>query len=321
MLNKITSKIQADAICTAILLGYSASNNRTFEYEKDKDKIEHENVQKKFKKLNVEITVSKSGNASKHPIIIAKNNRFTPEQIEGKNALIDAGITLNSLQSGINANNTYGAYIGGYEDVSKTILIGPSALEQYKPVYRQKDDIEISKAYEKAKNASNAAIKALKDTNAIILRRKNIRLDLIDEIKEDFINGSLFKSYHGMVQAMIKYATTSDNNSLIFEIAYGPNTNKVSSCFPCCTFMTSNNTPPTSTHLGRGDNWNIPNNCSSTMRNNWEENISDWFLKGKKILTKSNIDLLKEINNYIPELFLEALTYESSFISKINNVI
>ena len=147
MSNKIANKKTADAICTAIVLGYSAGNDRTFQYEKDEDKAAHEKVKKKFKCLGTEINVNKSNNASKHPIIVATTKRFTASQIEGKNALNTVGITLNSLQSGIQATNTYGAYIGGYEDVSKTVLIGPSKLEQYVPLYRSKDDSAVKESY------------------------------------------------------------------------------------------------------------------------------------------------------------------------------
>lgn len=67
------SQKSADALCTIIVLGYSADLSRvSFEYDKEKDKILYEAVQQKFRKLGVEITVGKSEEKSKFPLIVGK---------------------------------------------------------------------------------------------------------------------------------------------------------------------------------------------------------------------------------------------------------
>lgn len=309
----------ADKICTAIFLGYTlTSGQNTFQYEKPEDKLEHEQLQSRLSKLNVEIEVSQSTSVFKTPVIVAKTPKYTKEAIEGSEGLSTTGILLNSLEKAKEATDTYGAYIGGYDDVSKTVLIGPSNLEQYRPEYRSADDKEVKIAYDKCVKATNAAIKSLNESNIKALKNSDVKLDLISPIEEAFQAGHLFKSYHGMVQAIVKYDSSVDSSSLIFEVAYGPNTNKISSCFPCATFMTSNDTPPTSTHLGRGDNWNIPKSCSDNLRKKWEKNITNWYKAGIKKLPIQNVP---EDVNKIPAMFLEALTFEGSFMKKIKATI
>jgi hypothetical protein len=130
-----------------------------------------------------------------------------------------------------------------------------------------------------------------------------------------------------MIQAMVKYQTQIAK-SFLFEIELPTNINKISSCFPCCTYMTANGVPPSSTHLGRGDHWNIPSDASGNPpfgRTAWEGLINTWYQAGKKLLGNSTPAIFatafKALAAYeqgqIPAIFLEALTFEGNFTDKI----
>jgi hypothetical protein len=127
----------------------------------------------------------------------------------------------------------------------------------------------------------------------------------------------------------VKYKNNGDKSKFIFEIALGENTTKVSSCFPCSTFMAANDIPASSTHLGRGDNWNIPTDAYE-MRKNWEKQINLWYSTAKGLLqaksnAKTNNLLAMMANNHreqnVPAIFLEALTFERPFTERIKNTL
>lgn len=60
---------------------------------------------------------------------------------------------------------------------------------------------------------------------------------------------------HGMIQAIVKCYIRQRDGSRPFEIAVGPYTTKLASCFCCTLFMHAAEFPPSSTHLDRGESW------------------------------------------------------------------
>lgn len=153
------------------------------------------------------------------------------------------------------------------------------------------------------------------------------------EVEDEYKEGYLFKSYHGMIKAMTTFMPDfKRTENFFFEIALTSDTSKVSSCFPCSTFMYANNNLPTSTHLGRGDNWSIPDGAVYLKRP-WEEKIIEWYENGRKIMGDKNqksegVKMWEEFMNQfsidhqqIPDVFLESLTFERSFTERINNTL
>ncbi|PKG44078.1 hypothetical protein [Psychroflexus sp. MES1-P1E] len=325
------TKELADTLCTAIVLGFvKTDGSRTqIQYANATEQIDYKTVESKFSALGVTLSISQSVSQPETAYIVAKTPKV-PSNDYTKYLTSDYWKYLQAITKSANALKTapYGAYIGGMSTVNKLFLIGPSNLDQYDPVYRAADDAAVGVAYSKAVKDTNSALDCLKkDTPAA--KPAGLSLDFTDlnsPIITPFINGKLFKSYHGMIQAIVKYQTTIDTNSFIFEISLGNNTSKVSSCFPCCTLMTANNTPPTSTHFGRGDNWNIPQNCNS--RSAWESKITSYYESGIKSMSTNkkthNLTEVLKINavaSKIPSVFLEALTFESKFTEKIINTL
>lgn len=308
-------------------------------------------MQTAFSRFGVNFEISASVPQDEMPYVIAKNQQYdlgTLQQITAED-----GLYLTSITDAVNRLETspQGAYIGGKNSLQGIDIIGPSKLEFDTPRYRNIQDEEarkIKEAYDKAKESTNNAIRCL-SPNWLKLktqkRRKVTTGCLIPEITEDMdvTKKKIFKSYHGMIQAMIKHnaARCSDKSIFFFEIALGQNTTKVSSCIPCSMYMTSVDMRPTSTHLGRGDNWNIPqiNSASFTtdiQTKSWYSNIISYYRFGlyqlntqkaawsaelsAKIATLENFISKNELDN-VPLIFLEALTFEDSFTTRIMNTL
>jgi hypothetical protein len=331
-MDKFLNQSLADALCATIFVGASTKDITEFQYSDLGEKTDYISVKNFLQDQGVSIAVSQSVSKSDLAYIVAK----TP-----KVATLDAAyqftdeyskyLAVIEQKANLLSSPPYGAYIGGMSTTSKLFMVGPSALEQYSSVYRTEVDASISDAYKNGVVNTNNAINAVKEAQKNTVITQGMSIDYTDfsaAVTAPYIDGSLFKSYHGMIQSMIKYSTTIDTNSFIFEIALGNNTNKVSSCFPCSAFMTAQNRAATSTHLGRGDNWNIPSTCSIQFKSDWQKKINEWYNAGKLVLTKKNPSkfdtLFKALaingrSNNIPDIFLEALTYESKFTSKIIN--
>lgn len=321
------NKAIADAICTIILAGYVKIDGAKtqFQYADDAEKKDYLLIQGGLKQLGVNLDVSLSRSQSDMPYILAKTPKI-PNIDYAKALTLDYWKYLQAITKSANSLNTapYGAYIGGMSTISSLFIVGPSSLDQYTPQFRPADDTNIKTSYNNAVSATNAALACIKqDKPTAKPTGINVNFsDLNSPITVIFQNGKLFKSYHGMIQAIVNYQTVNDSSKFFFEIALGNNTSKVSSCFPCCTLMTANNTPPTSTHLGRGDNWNIPSNCA--VKGLWEAKIKSYYLSGKESLgnlsnVKGFISTLQAngAETQIPAVFLEALTFESKFTDKV----
>ena len=314
-----------------IAVGYIQTDGTKtkFQYADAGESAEYKKVKDKLATLKVGMEISQS--QSDMPYILAKNPKV-PDLDYAKALTANYWKYLLAITKSANSLQTapYGAYIGGMSTVSKLFIVGPSALDQYPPAFRSPADAAIKKSYDAAVTATNQSLGCIKKDKPTATP-VGMGLDFADlnaPIVAPFQNGSLFKSYHGMIQAIVKYQTSIDSNSFFFEIALGNNTSKVSSCFPCCTFMTANGTPPTSTHLGRGDNWNIPPGCNDALRRAWEGNITAYYTKGKELLSgQPKIgDAVSALNansatDKIPAVFLEALTFESKFTDKIKSAL
>ncbi len=152
----------------------------------------------------------------------------------------------------------------------------------------------------------------------------------------------LFASVHGMTQSIIHYYGNGDPNKVNIELALSKDTCKVASCIPCSLFMWSNGTPATATHFGRGDNWNFPPKAFAQMRmcpnskdltplsgypcvQGWMQHVWSAYDAGRACFAGKpgswiSEDLgfaLRLEDDKIPQMFLEALTFESSFLSKM----
>jgi hypothetical protein len=341
------SKEIADALCTIIVLGYSANiNGVRFEYDQDKDKAEYESVQTKFKKLGVEITVGKSEEKSDFPLIVGKTGSvamFGKEQAKVELSEVHkfANILEKAAEKGKGKQKFSGAYVGGFAAIGTVDIIGASDLSLYEGKYRTQDLDKVEKSYQQAKEVSNAVIEAISSyfggkVGAVKIDGIKIRNPYMNEkVTEDYKPGHLFKSYHGMIKAMTTFMRGFERTkNFFFEIALTSDTSKVSSCFPCATFMRANKNPPTSTHLGRGDNWSIPDGADY-LKKPWEKSIIEWYNKGMKIINQhdSKTEVIEKWQEFvdtfqpkiedknIPEIFLESLTFEGSFTKKINETL
>ena len=152
----------------------------------------------------------------------------------------------------------------------------------------------------------------------------------------------LFASVHGMTQSLIHYSGNSDPAKVNIELALSRDTCKVASCIPCSIFMWANGTPATATHFGRGDNWNVPPNAFEQLRKcsgpddlaplagypyvkNWVTHIWKAYDAGRACFTGKPASWVSEDLAFalqlgrekIPQMFLEALTFESSFLNKM----
>jgi hypothetical protein len=245
-----------------------------------------------------------------------------------------------------------GAYIGvqffvnaegkiSEEETADPRVYGPSALSLYKPVYRdvtgdERDAIGI--AYYNARMSTNNAALAV----ATVLAEEE---DHWKRFETDYKTGHVFRSYHGMIRAMADSLPFSpgdklpgDTQVVFAEIALGDGTKKVSSCVPCAIFMQSVGYPASSIHLGRGDNWWIPDSPDEKTLSDWKDTIICYYLSGvvlrnpeigsydNKKLSEVVTALITErygeyIESHIPRMFLEALTFEGSFIDKIKNTL
>lgn len=332
----------ADTLCTIIAVGLIDANKNsrkktTFIHENsgDSDRYSRETLTCLLDGIvEVEIKpqpMDKSG----FPYIVGNSSRNPPQYaddvIEG---LLHATQLMESRINRLPDKPLLkGAYIGGLSTIGKIEFLGPSDLYLYDPHFREISSAEekgIRTQYNQAKTVSNYLIKFLNSAPydgtgpewRIPARQ--------EEISENYAAGQLFGSVHGMTRSIAYYGDTNDKDALCVELALGADTCKVAACIPCSIFMWSKNTPAKATHFGRGDNWNFPKDkYMPRMRDAWEETVLDFYARGlNKIQAFSkvqqwnakaaaeNIDI-----GTIPQIFLEALTYESPFIDKITRTL
>jgi hypothetical protein len=345
----------ADALCTIITLGFVASEieqrgNITFEYDNLNDQQNYAEVAAIFANLGAPVIVQESSSQTLMPFILGTNlppaltQNFIDSLINTSNAV---GIMM-GFAAGPNAPR--GAYIGLTFTVDaatgvpvpgdEPLIYGPSALEQYPPVYRQVTDNSVGNSYQAAMGHTNAAAAAVAAGNGN-------NLAVAAPFNDPYVPGRLFGSCHGMIRAMAMQPAPAGpyvgvgNTQVYAELALGNNTRKVSSCLPCAMFMSSFGMPASSIHLGRGDNWNLPGDVWPAVHDAWEDSIAMYYARGISLFDplvlfnhgpqfdrrvanfddyiRAEICVLPpdNINHELSEIFLEALTFESPFLERI----
>ena len=386
----LTSREQADALCTVITLGYivsakdkSPKNSYIIFQEGDalKDKATEDQHRKLLAKLArlaapedlFEFTMQRATDKSKHPIILA-HTRYSALQPDI--AQDDLSI-FGQLEKKINDDTKIslkGAYVGGSITTSKTELLDPSILYWYDQGCReisQKDAGDLINSGNNALAVTEAVQGFLGETfkgskplehngmlvyqaperplsaavsgraHGLALISKSSEPPLSSDMSDRPTAGKLFASVHGMTQAIIHYSRTNDAKERVnMELALGKDTCKVASCIPCSIFMWANETPASATHFGRGDNWNFPHDVFEKIRKyaktgdlmslpifarNWVACVQNAYDVGKKYFpTGQNSWISEDLRSVlgfgsakVPQLFLEALTFESSFLDKM----
>lgn len=247
-----------------------------------------------------------------------------------------------------------GAYIGGLLTVESAELLDPSILYCYDPRHREFPPDQLGETQRRQVETSFRNAEAVTKTveqflgsvfpkgrtmtsDRALLRQSDNR-PLSADMSDKPTGSQLFASVHGMTQSIVHYYANGDNAKVNIELALSRDTRKVASCIPCSIFMWANGTPASATHFGRGDNWNFPSyvlrqikNCSDAGRleppcvQNWVACIKEAYMIGKTCFTEYSASWDSKGVNYalnlrleeIPLMFLEALTFESSFLSKM----
>lgn len=324
----------ADTLCTVIAVGFIYDNEiktsdpkTKFIYEYETDKTIYSGLSDRLISYSVRVIFEKQIPKSDLPLIVAKTKYInSTEQIDG---IPDKSMKFYQLcETALNrlmAQNEFslaGAYIGGLATLSGIKFIGPSYLRLYSPKYRICDSL-IESSYNKAKDVSDELINFLKTKTTFEETPCPI---------PTYESDKLFASCHGMIRAMCKYLPTKSD--VLVELALGKDTSKVASCMPCSLFMSSNGTPASATHLGRGDNWNIPEDKDITHKvkvSNWRRKVNAVYSVGlDRMSTNAKVQHLKkwlednysdDITQIIPDIFLESLTFEGSFINKMDSIL
>ncbi|MCD7895052.1 MAG: hypothetical protein LUG50_00075 [Planctomycetaceae bacterium] len=333
-------KSLADGLATMIAVGFILYNNQSstskktiFGFEDAGDKTAHDEATTILNGADVPVTFTQLPRKDEQPCIFATTDYVTTaEQLRG--IVDDLGTMVDILEVKANKKEDiapYGAYIGALSMVSGIHFVGPSDLELYTPAIRAAPTGDTVKdAYNKAKQSTNRALEIMREINGKQTTSKGIKIsstDLIADVTAEYVAGKIFKSYHGMINAMVKYLKTQTTEGVFLELALGDNTKKVASCVPCSLFMSANSQPASATHFGRGDNWNIPRGDSQSYRANWEKKVTEFFRNASRHFTPklSNYPKVARVMDYmdtagheVPDVFLEALTFESSFLVKIS---
>ncbi len=352
------SKSLADALCVVIACGFfdkmtpdrgKSSNHYTdFITGDETEQARYRRLKDALSELGISVTFHAPPDKKKTPFIMGKARNLVPETINGLQT--DMGVWAENLETIVNRGGKplRGAYLGGYDDASKTEVLGVSDLYLYPAKFRTnlaaeehehqtRKEQTIENAYEAAREVTNAVIKYLmiqKGRPRCVRYLQGERT----EIREPYRANSLFASVHGMTRAITYAPRLSDTKIVHFELALGAATNKVASCIPCSLFMAAVGDTATFTHLGRGDNWNFPKppdekkdraawTCYHANKTAWAAYIMECYRQGAAKLARDPrlsgwFRASTELSpDKIPDVFLESLTYESSFLNKFSSVL
>lgn len=337
----------ADALCVVIACGFMDRMTHVSGQPTDsvtdfidgggEDTYKYEALKRELAKARITVSFKTPPDKKKAPFIMAKTRKLTPAVQEGLQN--DMQSWAGPLEEEVNRTEQgalRGAYLGGYSAVGKTEVLGVSDLFQYKPTYRAGDaaacGAEIGRAYEGAKAVTNAVVNHLSRPHPFVKKYIHTIPEERRPVTEPYHEGNLFASVHGMTRAIQRYSPRrdADTHSVRFELALGRATSKVASCVPCSLLMAAMDQPATATHLGRGDNWNFPKGTEADIRDKWHDYVVECYDRGTE-----KLKVLKDkplLNNWftawssaekqvLPEVFLEALTYESSFMDKLGRVL
>ncbi len=254
------------------------------------------------------------------------------------------------------SNRFRGAYIGGFiNHKDKEIsLIGPSSLYLRKREHLSQVNpppaalVETFIEYNKVTSGTKEFLKECTPTYNAGGRRYSTIVtypDLTDQLilegksgddQRIFDDGMVFSSCHGLVTSMYHHSALGCyhlNDGVCIELSLSDDTCKSASCIPCAIFATSQGSPASAAHFGRGDFWNLPAPAirkafNPAIEEYWRSFIIDSFVfAGSEILRRDNFNqvikqmasLVNEPDNLvaIPEMFLDALTFEGSFSKKM----
>lgn len=348
-------KTLADAICTAVTVGFfkTIGNQTEFIYENEKDKAAHDTLKDYLKQIDSGLCINFNLQQEGKFFVIAKTAKINQDT---QLLINDINHYMAQITDAATVGEFYGAYIGGLVKQDNLIeFSGTSSLKVYdKPTLRYKwninlDDETISKAFDSAKkiitDTNNHLIKAISKYQETSFRTGMPKFRFVDDYKlespDKIDTGKLFGSIHGLVRVIIEYNLTNkgvgaDTECTCCEYAYTKETKKIASCIPCSIFAASNNTPANYTHLGRGDYWNFPDiNSKHITKDNlnnkkgqWIKYVSDCFNIGYNALKKDGNTMplgLDDVYALSPEekseIFLHSLMFEGKFIDKINNIL
>lgn len=303
-----------------------------------------------------EFKIQHAGDKSQQPVILAQTNRSVLQGkiVEREAVILNR---LERKVNEFTNIPLRGAYVGGALFVGSAELLDPSVLYWYDPEYRtvspekseEAERLKIEKSYKDASSVTTTVQDFLSSVlsegqtlkgSGTFFRRPDER-PLSSKVRIRPTGSDLFASVHGMTQSIIHYSRSYDPNRVNIELALSRDTCKVASCIPCSLFMWANGTPATATHFGRGDNWNFPSDVFEQIRacsgprdlsplngypyaKNWMEHIWKAYDAGKKCLearpewsTEELAFALQVDRDQVPQMFLEALTFESSFLKKM----
>lgn len=351
--NNQLNSLTADALCTAITLGFlnrDAQRPERSHFVYEGDPSDHETLHRlmsnsKIVALNNLFPVLESQELKReHPFIYARQNDLADivEQIDIDDFL---KLFVGDLERICNdyLGNVRGAYIGGVANREQLKLLFPSLLYQYDiPNYVDQGEPNYTNdvttfyhsfedATEKLLDMFSNLIENQTGDEAILFGSTVEKLkEIVNDMPQNINPGRLFASVHGLVTSMTKDApgTLPDGNYNV-ELALSEGTNKVGSCMPCSIFATSQGAPASYTHLGRGDYWNLPKDCATDVRNAWEDFVAICYSEGIQLIRDylseewrgffGELDAELENNNtaYIGKVFLSALTFPGSFVTKM----
>ena len=358
-------KTYADTLCTIIACGFMniARNQTTFVYETvpeenvgqmtgeaaaeyqrrvakmEQDIRRHEDLAQRLSGIVSGVVFKPQQAKRDFPFIFGKSDYLPPAVADGLVGELQA--TVERLERAVNKlpSELPGAYIGGLSTISSLELLGGSDLYQYQPEYRSDARAmrsALSDSYHKAVDVSNTLADALESFH-YPTKRIHWGAMPMKYVEKGYTEGNVFASVHGMTRSMDHYGAVNDKHKVYLELALGRGTCKVASCIPCSIYMFANGHPATATHMGRGDNWNLPENLRRalyadsteyTELNVWRQVVNNCYDEGLSLLAGNPLveDWKKECAEHswtgkLPQLFLEALTYESSFMDKLCGVL
>lgn len=343
------TKKEAEQLCTIIALGYTKKELIDGSKKSkiiDTEEAELANLSTLFNQAGLSAAnaqmqtmprdsggrVEKRMNSS----IVAVDGRASAEAVNDE--ISKSAAFLNNYVEPNKKKLLKGAYVGGMETPSITEFIGPSYLWQYKGQYRSFTGEEtrmIREAYDKAYTVSEEAERLLESAvnSYRTFKEKDVRLmKPVEKVKKENWeeNANLFASVHGMTRSIFAYSQSGDAGLVRIELALSNDTCKVASCIPCAIFMASQGYPASAVHFGRGDNWNFYKGVKKGERPyiQWCDKVREYYEEGIRVM-RGKENKVREWTTYlagitihkIPEIFLEALTFESSFTDKIRNTL
>ena len=304
----------------------------------------------------LDLKLQTPGDKSRQAVILAQTNRSVLQGgiVDDEKAIFEI---LDAKVNDFAKEPLRGAYVGGFTTVGSTELLDPSILYWYKAEHRKPLTAESEEEQQARIEASYQNALAVTETvqnflGGVFSGRQTLEhggkrvrwpeeRPLAVDLKKP-TGSDLFASVHGMTQSIIHYYGNGDPNKVNIELALSKDTCKVASCIPCSLFMWSNGTPATATHFGRGDNWNFPPDAFEQIRKcsdskdltplsgypyvqGWMQHVWGAYNAGRACfagkpeawISEDLAFVLQPGHEKIPQMFLEALTFESSFLSKM----